>query len=248
MLENLSMSSTDMILTTDQSLLKNKDYQTVKEVIEPLINSGIITLGAKYCISLSELISSTLKLRGIECRLIECQVTMTDFKTEPPSLGFIGFENITNAGELSTHVVVITMTDVPMLIDAAISHRLPGSKPVLIDRANTEVSEKRILGEFELSHDRLKILYVEKKNQMVPSIYHNSFLYRAKTDKTIFENLKLLKTVVIIALVISSINAARGIYDFYLKYYDDTAPIGYSANLEIINRLERLEHLFKNKK
>ena len=128
------------------------------------------------------------------------------------------------------------MTEIPMIIDASISHLLPNNS-VIVDELVSENS--RIFA--NIDHQGFLITYQQKDKNKVVHHYQKSILERIKTDQNIFDNLTALKKIVIVALLISAINGSRGFYDFYQQYYNDASLIGVNGVTTIINRLDQLE-------
>jgi hypothetical protein len=228
------------ILTSSDRIKNSSEYKIISGIISRMITSGVINLGSGFCISMSDMIYVALKQQGIESRLVECQTTFCYENQNPPVVVFLGHDQIKNPGEISTHVVVVTMTDTPMLIDASIAHRLPMGFPVIVDECNPMKTQDFNFAELYYPEHQLKVTYSEKRNQIVPLSHQVSVVDRITTDKKIFKNLGLLKILIVIALCISMANALRGAYDFYSVYYLEN-NWGPRALEKIEKRLENLE-------
>jgi hypothetical protein len=209
-------------LTSDQELINTDYYKEISSVLTGMIKSDTVRLTTGWCISSSNIIYLALQQRGIKCQIIEVELLIT-YNTigKGTQQCFIGFENIKSPGEIDTHVVILTKTPVPILIDASISDKISLFTPVVIERA--ESLPDRIIGLYSYQKDNLnlKLLYKQKENQKVGEIYFKSFVDRINTDKEIFKNLNLLKLLVTIALVIGGLNLIRGAYDFYETFVND---------------------------
>jgi len=229
-------------MTRDQSTKDLATYKTISEILGQMIRSGIIGLGAGYCISMSDMVRTALRHRGIESRLVECQMTLTYRATDPPQMGFIGFNDIVNPGEIDTHVVVITETDPPFLIDASIPHRLPQNTYAIVEPvSSTPNGHKDLL--FQDYPDRLmSVSYQQKKTQHISLHHQESIVQRIDTDRKIFKNLGWLKILITVALTISTLNALRGAYDFYQVYVAENFW-GPRTLQQIDERLDTLEDL-----
>ena len=178
-------------MTSNKTLLENEDYKKIKKVCSRMIRQGIINMGTGYCLSMSEMIMVALKQQGIKSRLVECSLTLLREGKEI-AYEFVGF-NQTKGGQegfIDTHVVVITETETPMLIDASISHRLPREKPIVIDSA---VAAPGFLGDYSFEEDRIKLTYQEKENQRIGWMHQESIVNRIGTDKRIFDQITVLK-------------------------------------------------------
>jgi hypothetical protein len=224
---------------TDADYKDSKHYNIIAEVLSEMVRCGAMSLGNGYCISMSEMISNALAHRNISSRLVECQLTMTYSNSTPPEILFVGFDNIKRPGEIDTHVVIVTETDPPFLIDASISHKLPADVPAVV----IPIKKGNILGSLENQTYNLSMTYQEKKVQKVPVVYHRSFINRVETDQKIFKNLTFLRLLIVIALTISSINLFRGGYDFYQVYILKNNNWGPGAMEHLESRLNTVETL-----
>lgn len=178
-------------LTSNQDI-KNLDvYKKIKKVCARMVRQGVINMGTGYCLSMSEMIMVALKQQGIKSKLVECSLTMLK-EGDESSYEFVGFNANKGGmeGFIDTHVVVITETDHPILIDASISHRLPRQHPVIIDSA---IAEPGFLGNFNYADHKLKVTYQEKKIQKISWLHQESIIDRIGTDKKIFDQINVLK-------------------------------------------------------
>jgi hypothetical protein len=230
------------MFTTNEKIQNDLSYKKVCELIQKMNQSGALWLGQGQCISMSEMIRMSLLGIGIKSRLVECQLTIIDNTNDNgATLSYIGFDNMTNPGQLDTHVVVVTETEIPMLIDASITHRLPQNFSVVVEAVQNEVDNVIC----NSTKNNFTLIYQQKINQKVPWQVQNSILERIQTDKKIFNNIYSLKILIIIALIVSVLNASRGVYDFYQKYFNENKMVGVSANEEILNRIDQLEKRIK---
>lgn len=190
-----------MIFTTDRELVKTQDYNRVSATVFRLIQSGVTEMGRGWCISMSDTVYTLLKQQGINSRLVECQVTITDTVNEEEVTRLVGVDQAHRTPmDVSTHVVVITETTPPMIIDASIGHLLPDAA-VLIDRCG-DPRPDRIFGDFR--QNNFQITYQEKLNSKVPLVHQTSMIDRIVTDQRIFSEIRLLKTLNYIGIVLST--------------------------------------------
>jgi len=231
-------------LTSDDSIKTNKSYKEISSVLSNMVKCGVIHLGTGYCISVADMISTALRVRGIESKIVECQATITYHHSNPPDIRFIGFDNITSPGEIDTHVVVVTMTDPPFMIDASISNRLPQGTYAIVEPIQTSLLTNRNLISSRFLTHNISAVYDEKKIQHVPKNHQLSIIERVETDRKIFKNLSSLKLLIIIALTISGLNATRGAYDFYSVYILEN-NWGPRSIESLDERLDNIEELLK---
>jgi hypothetical protein len=231
-------------LTSDDSIKNNKHYKEISSVLTNMVKCGVIDLGSGYCISIGDMVSSALKARGIDSKIVECQATITYHDCNPPDIRFIGFNNMSIPGEIDTHVVVVTTTDPPFMIDASIPHRLPRGSYAILEPIKTPQLTNNNLIKTKFDKHNISVLYDEKKLQHVPKNHQVSIIERVETDRKIFKNLSSLKLLVIIALTISGLNALRGTYDFYSVYILENSW-GPRAIKSLDDRLDKIEDLLE---
>lgn len=231
-------------LTSDNEIKKSKDYKIIADTISDMQKSGAVSLGTGYCITMSEMIFTSLKHRGIKSKLVECTLTVS-YLDDNITI-FIGFENIKNPGEIDTHVVVITDTVPPFIIDASITNKFNSSPNIIIDKCTSSIEQPMLLADLEFTDRKIKTTYTQKSVQKVASMHQSSILNRFAIDNKIFNNLKILKMLIALALVLGTVNAARGLYDFYNIYIAENR-MGPVSSQDMQNRLENIERLLIKK-
>jgi hypothetical protein len=202
------------IITTNDNLKKTKDYQDVAKIIFKLIESGVTFAGKGYCISMSDIVYTLLKQRKIPCKIVECHLAITSkIDNKIYTMGFDGLKDDPNKAD--THVVVVTETQTPMIIDVSIAHLLPNNIQGIIDSL-VEDDHGGIFANVDT--EMVSLTYQKKKEFSIPMLHQRSIIDRIETDVNIFNNLKYLKYMIIGAICISLLNASRGFYDFYSVY------------------------------
>lgn len=201
-----------LIGTSSEKLKNTKDYETVTRLISRLIESGVVFMGQGYCISMSDILYTLLMQHDIKCRMVECQLAITHRKDD--AIWLIGFDNQksgTLAKEVDTHVVIVTDTEIPMLIDLSISHKLPESINAIIDEV--VLRDNKVIA--TINHPEVSLIYQERERFKLPLLHQTSIVDRIHTDKKIFKDMKYLMFLVVFAISVSSLNMIRGTYDFY---------------------------------
>jgi hypothetical protein len=206
--ENFSAQSraNEVIIVSAEEELKNTaDFKKVKELMMRLIESGLTRMGEGYCISVSDIIFNMLQQNGIKCHLIEVQLSLLDKSSKENQVQMIGFHTTFQQNShtrVSTHVVVVTDTEIPMLIDMSIAHKLTNGMQAILSKAENEGS--KVVATVE-SKD-LKLIYQEKKHGDIgiPQLHQISILDRISTDKKIFDTLDKLKILNYIGIALSS--------------------------------------------
>lgn len=183
--------SQSSIITVDEDLKNTEDYKIVVDVLNKLITTGLTKMGEGYCISVSDIVYNLLSQNKIKCHLCEVQLSVVNKTTSETHL--VGYETSYHQNshqKVSTHVVVITDTEIPMLIDLSIAHRLPSGYQAVVTKAADFGS--KVLTTFDFKD--YGFIYQEKKDGIgVPALHQVSILDRISTDQRIFQEVKHLK-------------------------------------------------------
>lgn len=203
-------------------------FKIIKNLVDGLNSSGMIESGSGYCLSMSDIVLKLLYKEGIKSKLVECSL-MVILKNPPGMflMGYPGFNqnNYTAEKMMQTHIVCITETEIPILIDLSISHIDKNISyicaPILKDFEHTNLAEY----DFETS----TWTYTERKDTDIelPKLHQKSIIERIKTDAQIQKQISLIQKLIIVALSVSTLNFIRGGYDFYQTYinsYNDWGP------------------------
>lgn len=205
-------------ISDDDELVATKDYQRVMRVVKKLWDTGVILRGGGYCYSMSDMARTLLSQAGIVSHITECKVTIMG--KEPPTLTLIGHDGSMpirdnpNPDEMDTHVVLVTDTEIPMVVDLSIGH-IQEDIPYIIERATAP--EPDIIA--NINFNTANWIYQRKESISVPKIHQQNILEKMRSDKQIKKDINLLKWLIIIALVVSVGNAIRGAYEYI--YHDD---------------------------
>ena len=207
-------------------------FKVIKGVVDNLKNSGMLEAGSGYCVSMSDIIHKLLHKEGIKSQIVECSLMVT--LKDPPGLflmGYPGFNqnNYTKDKMLSTHVVCITQTDVPILIDLSISHidkEIPYiCAPLIRNYGHANLAEY----DFETS----TWTYTKKPESEIelPKLHQRSILDRIKLDNQIQKQITFIKYFMFVLFTISTLNLIRGSYDFYQTFVNPNNDWGPSYKL-----------------
>jgi hypothetical protein len=236
------------LFTTKKSNYKtNSENEKVFHCIEQLTKNGIISAAPGFCIGISDIIRSQLEHLEIQSRMVEVSLTISYQKDNQINLHHVGIDDIKTNNNFDTHVIVITETTPPILIDASISHLLPFGKLAVVEEIKQIPITNQDPIEFDFLEENIKLTYKEKKNQKVPLTHQISVVQRMETDRRIFESIKWLKILVLIAVSISILNGIRGIYDFYSVYIDKNNYWGPQLGIEIKEKLDKIDNQTKSK-
>jgi len=202
-------------------------FKIIRGLVEGLHKSGMLEAGSGYCLSMSDIVLKLLHKEGIKSRLIECNLMVT--LKDPPGMylmGYPGFSgnNYDSEKMMQTHIVCVTETEIPILIDLSISHIDKKidyiCAPILNNFDHTNLAEY----DFETS----TWTYTEKRDTDIelPKLHQKSILDRIRTDQKVDKEINFIKTLLIILFCVSSTNFIRGSYDFYQKYVNKTNGFG----------------------
>jgi hypothetical protein len=239
------MNMTQKIITSDKELQDTKYYQDTLKIVKELWDGGVIQRGAGFCYSMSDLARIMLTQKGIPCRLAECKITI--MSNDPPNLVLMGHDGLlhggksTNPGDVDTHIVVVTETEIPMIVDLSISHIRP-DVPYIVERITQGITED-VLADIQYSGSRWT--YYIKESISIPSIHQQSIIQRIQTDRKVKKDIGWLKILIIAAISISSLNAIRGTYDFYQVYIVKDNFWGPNHMKQLIEKVDDLDQLVR---
>jgi hypothetical protein len=210
------MEKTSIRQSSIVNLFESDYYKIITTVIEQMNTAGLLDRGRGYCLSMSDMIQKLLYQSGIESELVEC--TLMIIIKNPPSLQLIGYEGMSNntnySERMDNHVVCVTKTPIPLLIDISLKNIDPQVNyvciPIFGDESHTNFAE--------YNFDNSTWTYQKKYNSQLPVLHQESILKRITKDKQIDNKIGLLTKIVILFGIISTLNFTRGIYDFYLSF------------------------------
>jgi len=189
------------------------EFRKIETILTNLLSSRVIPRLNGNCVIGSELVCSLLQAAGIKSRIVECQLTIKK-TSEPIEIYFVGFDNVGFKGELDTHLVVITETKIPILIDVSISQYLPESNSVVVEESCIN-SKDNIIGNINLQG--YELAYQIKKSVRWPSLHQKNLLERLEYENETNRSLKFLKMIAICAIGISIFNFFLNWVQIFLK-------------------------------
>lgn len=205
-------------------------YKKVNQVVDNLYASGLISNGSGYCLSMSDIVYKLLYKEGIKSKLVECSLMIT--LKNPPGLflmGYTGFHEIDYDPEnkMENHIVCITETEVPILIDTSISN---------IDRKIKYICEPieskcESANMCEFDFETSSWLYQQKPESELPDLHQKSIVDRINQDNQFKKQISFIQKFLIVLLGVSSLNLIRGSYDFYQTYFNRYNNWGPSKSL-----------------
>lgn len=180
--------------------------EAIKNVCADLGNSEWPIRLAGNCIAASDIVQSMLYDQGVDSEIIECTLTIGGYDIpNQPAYAFIGYDKIDgvtkNPSGIDTHVVVITKSEPPMLIDFGVRHRLDATHNHVCVEVNSV--DPRIITEAKLGN--LNLVYRIKERIKLPAIHQKSLHQRATESQETHDKLsyldKMLKFVAGAALI-----------------------------------------------
>ncbi len=214
--------------TNDPGLLRTPQYHKIKECIDSLSRTGDSRSFAGNCVATCDIFQTLLSQLGIPCKIMECQVCITQEVDGNKNYMFVGYDNYSYPGQIDTHTIVVTEGENPIIIDLSLGHLLPSDKQYIIERVNTskkslssehkENAGKDVFAEFDFGSCGLT--YYEKKNLRLPSIHQKNLIQRIVNEQNVEKSLDALKLFIIGALTLGIINFSLNIILIVLRLFD----------------------------
>lgn len=158
------------------------------------------------------MLHALLLQNNIMSHMVECQVIISH--TESKRLVFIGYDGPTDGKVVDSHVVLVTATKIPMIIDVSIGHKLPKHYQVIVDVAANK--DKNCLA--QIDHKDVVLTYEEKQTNNIPLIHQRSITDRIATDTKIFNDMRLLKILNYIGIGISGFAIINTVLNFAMIF------------------------------
>ena len=219
-----------MEYTNDPGLLRTPQYHKIKECIESLSRTGDSKAFAGNCVATCDIFQTLLSQLGIPCKIMECQVCITQEFEGNKNYMFVGYDNYSYPGQIDTHTIVVTEGENPILIDLSLGHLLPQDKQYVIERVYSNGKNRNISGDREENHGKdvfaefdfgsCALTYYEKKNLRLPSIHQKNLIQRIVNEQNVEKNLGILKMFIIAALSLGVINFSLNIILIVLRLFD----------------------------
>ena len=196
-----------IVTTTNANIQQDPDYILICKLIKRLVDTGIVARGEGHCISMSSMLHALLLQNNITSHMVECQVIISH--NESKRLVFVGYDGPTDGNVVDSHVVLVTATKIPLLIDVSIGHKLPKHYQVIVDTAS---KDNNCLS--QVDHVDVTLTYEEKLTNNIPVVHQRSITDRIATDAKIFEDMRVLKILNYIGIGISGFAIVNTILNF----------------------------------
>lgn len=204
---------------------KNTEYyKKIKNLINHIEVSGTLYRSSGHCIGVSDMLRRLLSECGISSKLVECNLAII----QPPQIvDFIGYNDGTGVNpeiEAPTHVVCVTETPIPFLIDLSVfgCDSLVNYMCFPLDKQFID-HEKNIL---TLKFEKHTWCYNSRKTNTLIDLHEKSIVDRINTDISIESKINTINKVILTICCITTLNLVRGGFDFYQKYINKTNGFG----------------------
>ena len=196
-------------LSTDEEIVKTDYYKTIVKCFRKLDEYHTLSRFTGYCLASSDIISKILIQQGINCKIVECELMVTWKNNDDNEYIFVGFddalsENEITSGKIDTHAIIITDTEIPLLIDASISHHLPGDHPYIVERTHRTTVDPTVIAEYNYGDCNLR--YFTKKNVKWAALHNSNIINTLNKEKTLTKKMFWIERLLIAALVFGFIN------------------------------------------
>lgn len=187
---------------------------TIENVINHLAREGLLENFQHNCVLASDVIQHMLDAQGVPSRLVE--VTLAVSRPEPDgskSLALVGYNFETHGNQIDTHVVVVTETPQPMLIDASIGHILRNANQVVVAPIN-DAADPVLCA---VDAGTIGLTYRLKKSIRLPSIHQQNLVSRLRADGELQQRVRFLSIIVWILIGFGTVNFFLNVTQLTLK-------------------------------
>lgn len=178
--------------------------QEIDAVINQLAAEGLLANFQNNCVLASDIIQHMLAAQGVQSQLVEVNLVVS----RPDAHGvrataLVGYNMQTTGDNVATHVVVVTQSEQPMLIDASIGHLLRNPNQVVVAPANNTTDPSVLC---QTRAGTIDLTYRIKQNIRLPSIHQKDLVTRLQSEHRLRTKVAWLSRVVIILLCIAVVN------------------------------------------
>lgn len=188
----------------DQST-KNK----IDTVLQTLSQEGLLENLNGNCVLASEIIQNLLAIEGVNSRTVEVTLAVSrPEENDVRSFTMVGYDFHPGfrpaQGAVDTHVVVITDTLEPMLIDASIGNLLRHAGQVVIAPVRSNHDEILCMAKA----GSIDLIYRVKKHVKLPGIHQKDFIHKLRSELELKNKVDLLWKIMLAAILLSVANFA----------------------------------------
>ena len=185
------------------------ESKQIVAALEDLVNSGDLLQRLNgNCVASADILQHMLKFHGVDAKILECQVFLVQStpNSEVKDFMFIGVnqQRKMNPNEIDTHVVVVTETNPPVLIDASISQYMPNTDSILVRVVDPDCMTSEVLAQYNIGN--LSITYRPKKSIKLTDLHQKNLLDRFKDSQIINTKISLLQKIIMGIATLSLVN------------------------------------------
>jgi hypothetical protein len=199
--------------------MDQKIVDSVIKIINQLDEDGLLGKLAGNCVLAAEIMQSMLYNEGIKSRIVECNLALTTKSLHgEPTLTLVGYDVGQVNNYIDTHVVVITETENPILIDISVGHLLGNPKDCIIAEViDSEFSDSDIFSEAE--HNKTTLVYRHKKRIKLPILHQKDLVTRLKEQHLIQKKINIGFWAILIVSIVTLINLILNSWILGLKLF-----------------------------
>lgn len=189
-------------LDSSSEVFNDPEFTKIVEVVNSLYDSGVCSNFSHNCIAACDILQAALYTSGIESKIVEVQLNI--FRSDKDGNNdylYIGYDSVQFPNQIDTHVVIITQTSTPYLIDLSLGHILPNDKNRIIHKC---ISNEKCICSLDINN--LKLNYFIKPFIKLPQLHQKNIIDRIAEDKKTKQSLENLKFFAYYAMCISIIN------------------------------------------
>lgn len=201
----MSIKINNIIISEDDSLLKENGFNIVNNVLKSFYETGLLARMNGNCIGSCEIIGNMLYQKGIKSYMTECQLSVD---SELNGTNLIGFDNFLLDGsdynsQIDTHtILIVLLDDAQIMIDASINYALPPSHPIIVERINGITPD--IISEYKFKESSL--VYTTKKSSKLPFLKQANLLSSYINEQKNIKKINELKNFIYILILFTLIN------------------------------------------
>lgn len=168
------------IYQIDDKLKSHPNFQQIQACLDRLCASNTVQRLPGNCISACDILQNMLTFYGVASRIIECQAMFIKENREIRDFLFVGFNNVNppSADTVDSHVVIVTNTEPPVLIDAAVGHLFPAHNQILVHVLDSV--DPTVIASFQI--DDILVTYHHKKIIRLPALHQKTLMDRIRED------------------------------------------------------------------
>jgi hypothetical protein len=195
-----------------------------------LEHRGMLARFNGECIAASDILQHELHQRGLECKLVECQLSVvsTDARREV-RWSFVGFRSNFDQTGLDTHVIVVVQSSTPWIIDLSIGRMFQAGphadRPWIVEPMLQ--SDPVVMSRYEL--DDMVLTYHPKQDHRLMGLHGKTLRDRLVETAQVRQGMSQIQRWLAVALLITAINMVINVSLIYL-------------NLIQINRVEQTQN------